>query len=451
MSATPRIGYAPRGDGAHIGYSVLGDGPVMVFWPGGTISAAALFEEPRCARAQRRLATFATTVAVDRPGVGYSDSLGPGVAPTIEQMAGDVLAVLDHLGVEKAVLSANGWDSQAMVHLAVEHPERVEKLILLAFSPCPLTGPDWPHGVPLEIIGAIQEEVAAPGEGRTPQDITSLMAPTQAGDRDLQHWFEEGGRVGPRTAEAHILATLQMDVRPLLPRITVPTIVLHSTGDRWVPVEGARFCAEQVPGAQLVEFDSPDHLFFTDLLEERMSAIEAFVESGLDSAAPAHAKRRLMTVLFTDLVGSTEQLSATADHRWSALLDEVDSTVNRHVRRHDGRVCKNLGDGHLALFERPSDAVGAALDLSRAMNTLGTPIRAGVHIGEVELRGDDVAGIAVHVGARVSALAAAGEVLVTRTVADLIAGSPYRAEDAGEHDLKGLPGSWNLFRVAAAR
>jgi len=447
VSATPRIGYAPSGDGGHIGYSVLGEGPTMIFWPGGTLSASSLFEEPRCARAQRRLATFSTRVALDRRGVGYSDPLGAGVEPTLELMAGDVLAVLDHLGVEKAVLSANGWDSQAMVHLAVEHPERVEKLILLSFSPCPLSGPDWPYGVPLEVIAAIQEEVAAPGEGRAPQNITSLMAPSVGDDRDLQRWFEEGGRVGPKTAEAHIAATLQMDVRGLLARVEVPTLVLHSARDRWTPVEGARFCAEQIPGAQLIEFDSADHLFFTDLLEERMAAIEAFVEDG----SPARAQRRLMAVLFTDVVGSTEQLSATDDHRWASVLDEVDSTTARYVRRHEGRICKSMGDGHLALFDRPSDAVGAALDLVKAMAVLGAPIRAGIHIGEVELRGEDVAGVAVHVGARVSNKAVAGEVLLTRTVADLIAGSRYRTEDAGEHELKGLPGTWPLFRVAVDR
>lgn len=447
MSATPRIGYAPRGNGAHVGYSVLGDGPVMAYWPGGTLSAAALLEDPRCARFQRRLAASVTTVAVDRPGVGYSDPLGAGEAPTIERAAADLLAVLDHLGAPTAILSANGWDSQAMVHFAVEHPDRVEKLLLVSFSPCPRSTPEWPYGVPLEVIGAIQDEVASPGEGRAPQDLTSLLAPSLAGDPDLQHWFEEGGRVGPRTAEAHIAATLQTDVRPLLPRVAVPTLVLHATGDRWTPVEGARYCADQIPGATLVEVDSTDHLIFTDGYEERVAAIEEFIEG----EASAHAQRRLVTILFTDVVGSTQQLSATDDHRWVALLDEADNTVARHVRRHDGRVCKSLGDGHLALFERPSDAVGAAVDLTRAMTLLGLPIRAGIHIGEVELRGDDVAGVAVHVGARVSALAAAGEVLITRTVADLIAGSRFRPEDAGTHELKGLPGTWNLFRVATGR
>lgn len=443
MSATPRVGYAPRGDGGHIGYSVLGEGPTMVYWPTGTMSAASLFEEPRCARMQRELATFSTRVVIDRPGVGYSDPLGPGEAPTVEVLAGHVLAVLDHLGVEKAVLSATGWDSQAMVLLAVEHPERVEKLLMMCFSPCPRSGPDWPYGAPLAVVTAIQEEVSAPSEGRAPQDITFLLTESAAGDADLQKWFEEGGRVGPRTAEAYLAATLQTDVRPLLGRITVPTLILHSTRDRWAPVEGARFCAEQIPGARLVEFDSGDYLPFTHLLDERLAEIEAFVEDDVRT----RSQRRLMTVLFTDVVGSTERLVASQDARWSANLDVIDGVVRRQVRRHDGRVCKSMGDGHLALFERPSDAVAAAQGLVRALGQLGLPIRAGAHIGEVEVRGDDVAGMAVHVGARVSGKAEAGEILVTRTVADLLAGSRYRVEPAGEHELKGVPGSWPLHRV----
>lgn len=447
MSATPKISYAPRGDGGHLGYSVLGEGPPLIFWPGGTLSTASLWEEPRCARSQRLLASFATWISMDRRGVGYSDPLGPGQDPTLEQQATDLLAVLDHLGLEKAILLANGWDGQAMVHLAVTYPERVEKLILQSFSPCPASGPDWPHGTRIDVIGAVLDELATPGDGRGPQDIIGLLAPSNADDEDLRHWFEEGGRVGPRTADAYVRTTLGFDVRPLLERVRVPTLVLHATGDRWTPVEGARFCAEKVPDARLVEFDSDDHIYFTDLLEERVAAIEEFVGSD----APTHTRRRLMAVLFTDVVGSTERLSATDDHRWSALLDEVDSTVARHVRRHEGRVCKSMGDGHLAVFDRPSDAVGAALDLVRAMAVLGTPIRAGVHIGEIELRGEDVAGVAVHVGARVSGKAGAGEVLVTRTVADLLAGSRYLTEDVGEHDLKGLPGAWPLFRVTTGR
>jgi len=297
--------------------------------------------------------------------------------------------------------------------------------------------------VPLDVVTAIQEEVAAPGENRPPQDITSLLTDAATGDPDLTHWFEEAGRVGPKTAGAYIAATLQTDVRSVLHRITVPTLILHSTRDRWAPVEGARFCAEQIPGARLVEFDSGDSLPFTHLLDERLAEIEAFVESDVR----IRSQRRLMTVLFTDVVGSTERLAASQDARWSADLDAIDGVVSRQVRRHDGRVCKSMGDGHLAVFDRPSDAVAAALALVRALDQMGMPIRAGVHIGEVEVRGDDVAGMAVHVGARVSGKAEAGEILATRTVADLLAGSRHQVEPAGEHELKGVPGEWSLFRV----
>ncbi len=179
-----------------------------------------------------------------------------------------------------------------MVQLTVEHPERVSKLFMHSFSPCPLPRPDWPYSVPLDVVTAIQEEVAAPGESRAPQDITSLLTEAAASDPDLTHWFEESGRVGPKTAEAYIAATLQTDVRPLLGRITVPTLILHSTRDRWAPVEGARFCADQIPDARLVEFDSGDSLPFTHLLDERLAEIEAFVEGDTPIADEAAADDR---------------------------------------------------------------------------------------------------------------------------------------------------------------
>lgn len=445
MSERARNGFAPRGDGGHIGYSVLGEGPPLAFWPGGTLSAASLLEEPRCARFQRQMGSFSTRIAIDRRGVGISDPLGVGQEATTDLLVNDVLAVLDHLGIEKVVLSANGWDGQSMVHLAVRHPDRVAKLILMSFSPCPTTRPDWPYGVPLDVIGALQGELAAPDEGREPQDIAGLLAPSAAGDRHLRDWFEASGRVGPATAAAYVANTMTEDVRPILDQVSMPTLILHSTGDRWTPIEGARFCAERIPDSRLVEFDSADHFSFIDHLDERLAEMESFIQDG----TRAHAKRCLRTVLFTDVVGSTELLAATRDVRWAADLDAIDSTVSRHVRHHDGRVCKSMGDGHLALFERPSDAVAAALDLVRALGSMGTPIRAGLHIGEVELRGDDVAGVAVHVGARVSGIAGAGEVLVTRTVGDLLAGSAYALDRAGDHVLKGLPGNWPLFRVSA--
>ncbi len=442
--ATPQIGYAPRGDGGHIGYWSMGSGPVLIGNPGGTITSASMFDEPRCSRMQRRLATFTTRICFDRRGMGYSDPLPPGELPTLDRQMGDLLCVLDALEVEEAVVFGNSWEAQAVLLLAATHPDRVSKLVLTSTTPCPSTQPDWPYGVPTHVLTALDAEYDRPGAGLGPQDLPVLLTPSNPADRDLWTWIETAGRVSPATARAYTEIAAATDVRDLLPSISAPTLVLHSTHDRWAPVEGARYIAEKVPDARLVEYDSGDNVMFTTHLDEKLDEIESFIES----PAPAHADRRLLTVLFTDVVGSTERLAATPDLRWTALLDEIDSTVERQVKRHSGRVCKSMGDGHLALFERPSDAVGAALAIGRTLRAAGVEIRAGAHIGEVELRGDDVAGVAVHVGARVSGKAGAGQVLVTRTVADLLAGSPYRCEATGEETLKGLPGTWPLFAVS---
>ncbi len=443
MHPSPQVGYAPRGGGAHIGYWSMGEGPALISWPGATMTAAALFDEPRCARLVREMATFSTRIVLDRRGMGYSDALPSGAAPTLEEQAADMLAVMDHLGIEQAFVNGNGWDSQGVLQLAVSHPERVAGLIFTSTTPFPGAAPGWDGGVPGEIITQLAVEYDNPGQGLGPKHLLEVIAPSLADDDDLQAWIDNGGRVTPATARAYTVMAYSSDARPLLGRVAAPTLILHSTRDRWTPVAGARLMAAEIPTARLVEYDSDCHLVFGDHLDAKLAEMAKFVQS--DQAA--HAQRRLLTVLFTDVVGSTERLSTTLDRRWSALLDEIDSTVSRQVRRHDGRVCKSMGDGHLALFERPSDAVAAAQAISRALRVIGVEIRAGAHIGEVELRGDDVAGVAVHVGARVSGKAGAGEILVSRTVAELLAGSSYRCADAGEFELKGLPGSWPLFRV----
>ncbi|MBO9522689.1 MAG: adenylate/guanylate cyclase domain-containing protein [Nocardioidaceae bacterium] len=446
MFPSPRVGYAPRGDGAHIGYWTLGEGPPVISWPGGTITSMALFDEPRCAAMQRRFATFSTRISVDRRGMGYSDPLVPGEPPTLERQAGDLLCVLDALGIERASMWGNAWDAQGLMYLAATRPERVDKLVLSSTTPCPLARPDWPYGIPEHVLAALGSEYDHPGTGVGPQDLPELIFPSCSDDQDLLRWMDEGGRVSPATARAYTEMAAASDVRELLGSITAPTLLLHSTGDRWTPIGAARYMADAIPDARLVEYDSPDHMVFTTDLDAKLDEAARFLEL----PEIAHVQRRLLTVLFTDVVGSTERLAATADLPWTALLDEIDDTVAWQVRQHGGRVCKSMGDGHLALFERPSDAVAAAVAIGQRLRRAGVEIRAGAHIGEVELRGTDVAGVAVHVGARVSGKAGAGEVVITRTVADLLAGSPYRVEEAGEHELKGLPGTWPLFRVRPA-
>lgn len=443
MLPRPQVGYAPRGGGAHIGYWTMGEGPPLVAWPGGTITSAAVFDEPRCARLLREGATFTTRIMIDRRGMGYSDPLVPGSAPTLDEQVGDLLAVMDHLGIDAAIIGGNAWDAQAALQMAVTHPERVSGLVLTSTTPFPGVEPGWAGGVPVEIIGQLAVEYDQPGQGLGPQRLLEVLCPGLADDEDLQSWVDNGGRVSPATARAYTEVSFAADVRPVLRQIAAPTLILHSTHDRWTPVAGARLMAAEIPNARLVEYDSDNHIVFCDHLDEKLAEIESFVEGD----QVVHAQRRLLTVLFTDVVGSTERLSTTPDRRWTALLDEVDSTVSRQVHRHNGWVCKSMGDGHLALFERPSDAVAAAQAIARALRVIGVEIRAGAHIGEVELRGDDVAGVAVHVGARVSGKAGPGEILVSRTVADLLAGSSYRCEAAGDFELRGLPGTWPLFRL----
>lgn len=443
MVATPRVGYAPRGDGTHIGYWVMGEGPPLISWPGTMVASSYLLTEPRCARFYRELATFTTRISMDRRGIGYSDPLPPGEHPSLADQAQDLLCVLDALRIDEAIVMGNAWDAQAVLYLAATFPERVSRLILASTSPCPISREDWPYGVPADVLEMITADMATPGSGLGPDDLPRVISPSFADDEDLWAWVVQAGRVAPATARAYAEVAAMTDARPLLGSISAPTLILHNVGDMWTRVEGARYLAEHIPDARLIEYPHPDHMIYLTDLDELITDIEEFVAG----PGQAHAQRQLLTVLFTDVVGSTERLAGTPDLRWTALLDEIDSTVNRQVRSHSGRVAKNMGDGHLALFDRPSDAVAAALAIGKSLRAAGVEIRAGAHIGEVELRGDDVAGVAVHVGARVSGKAGPGEVLVTRTLSDLLLGSAYRCEPVGEHELKGLPGTWPLLRV----
>lgn len=447
MTHMPRVGFAPRGGGAHIGFSVMGEGPAVVGWPGGTINTSATLDEPRVARVARRIAEGGTRVSLDRRGMGSSDPLAPGEPPTLESQMGDVLCVLDYLKYERATLWGNAFDAQAIMRFAATYPGRVDKLLLTSTTPCPATRDDWPWGIPPEVPAALGEEFRHPGEGLGLEDLVmaQLLTPSNPADLAFWAWMSDGGRQAPSVARAYLEVAMSADVRADLPLIQAPTLIIHNTHDRFLPVESARFMAEQIPGARLEEFDSADNIVVTTDLEAKLELITEF----LGDAGRSRAQRRLLTVLFTDVVGSTQRLAGTHDRTWTTLLDQIDATVEREVRRNEGRVCKSMGDGHLAIFERPSDAIEAALAIGRSLHAAGVEIRAGVHIGEVEVRGDDVAGVAVHIGARVSGHAVAGEVLITRTVADLIAGSPFAAVPAGDVELKGLPGTWPLLRVVA--
>ncbi|MGA8852461.1 MAG: alpha/beta hydrolase, partial [Aeromicrobium sp.] len=308
MPRTPDVHYA-KGSRGHLGFWAMGDGPPIIGWPGGMISARSVFDEPRCAHMERQIATFATMICMDRQGLGYSDPLAPGEGPTLERQGEDLLAVMDSLGAASAAVWANAWDAQALMLLAAAHPERVSKLIITSSTPCPVSSPDWAHGVPDDVLAALKAELDAPGSGHGPGDLSPLMAPSGLGDQSIAEWIIEGGQAGPTTAAAYLTTTLSADVRASLGAIAAPTLILHNLFDQWVPIEAARFMAKEIPHARLVEYDSADHLVFTTHLDEKLSEMEAFIER----ADQPRVNRRLLTVLFTDVVGSTERLAATVD------------------------------------------------------------------------------------------------------------------------------------------
>src|SRR5689334_21872241 len=288
----------------------MGEGPPLVSWAAGTITAASVFDEPRSARMQRELATFTRRVNLDRRGMGYSDPLPIGEPHTLEHQALDVLAVLDALEIDEAVVVGAGWEAQGVLHLAANRPERVSKVVLISMTPRLMGGPDWEHGISPELVMELGGQFDRPGENSTPH-IQELLAPSVADDVAFWTWVNAAGRVPPATARAYVESGIQTDARALLPQISAPTLILHNAHDSWTPVGAVRYMAEQIPDARLVEYDSADHIFITTHLTEKIAEIESFV------AEPdrAHAQRRLLTVLFTDVVGSTERLAGTPDAR----------------------------------------------------------------------------------------------------------------------------------------
>jgi class 3 adenylate cyclase len=320
-------------------------------------------------------------------------------------------------------------------------------LILTNTSARYLVAPDYPIGLPVE-----QAEVLLAGieEGWGTEALAFVAAPSQAHDPAFRKWSAKFMRAvaTPRTAAAHGRYLFGLDARAVLPLIQVPTLVMHASEFALLPAEHGRYLAEHIPGARFVEFQSPDMWAVTD--PKMMEAYLVHIEEFLTGKRPPHQTDRVLaTVLFTDIVGSTEHATKLGDRRWKELLDRLDDLVRGEIEKVGGRLVNTTGDGHLATFDGPGKAIRCATSLIAAAESLSIRIRAGLHTGEVELRGSDVGGIAVHIGARVASLAAPSEVLVSRTVTDLVAGSGIDFDDRGAHELKGVPGEWRLFAVRA--
>jgi class 3 adenylate cyclase len=446
MPAPSEIRYAMNGD-VHLAYQTLGEGPPdLLLLTGVNVSIDSMEEEPSVARFHRRLASFSRLVLFDRRGLGLSDPVSPASPPTLEQWAEDALAVMDAAGSESAAVLAGASSPEALLMTAT-HPKLVSHLVLVNSSARILRAPDYPFGVPRDVIDRYIDTVTRSDALEQGFDDLAIMNPSVAGDPAFRDWWVRAGRRGasPAMAKAVMLTDWSSDARALLPLIQVPTLVLHRRDFQVLRTDHGRYLADHIPGARYVELPGADALYWLGDTASMLAEIEEFLTG---THRPPEPDRVLATVLFTDIVDSTAQAAAMGDRAWRDRLDQHDAMVRRQLQRFRGREVKTTGDGFLAVFDGPARAIECAVALRDGATQLGIGVRAGLHTGEIELRGDDIGGVSVHIGARVAALAGAGEVLVSRTVTDLVVGSGIQFEDRGDRELKGVPGSWRLFALA---
>jgi class 3 adenylate cyclase len=438
----PETRYAKSGD-VNIAFQVVGEGPRdLVLVPGFVSHLDLDWEEPRYAHFLQRLASFSRLIMFDKRGTGLSDR--PGGLPDLETRMDDVRAVMDTVGSDRAALFGYSEGGPMCILFAATYPERTSALVLYgSYAKRRDPEDDYPWAATWEERQAYADQVER--EWGNEADL-GTMAPNA--DEAMVRWWHARARASasPGAAKALILMNSQIDVREVLPSIRIPTLVLHRRGDRDSTLEEGRYIAGRIPGARFIELEGQDHAPFMDP-DQILDEVEEFltgVRRGPES------DRVLATVLFTDIVGSTERASELGDRRWRELLEQHHAVVRRHIERFQGREVDTAGDGFLAAFDGPARAVRCARAIGDALRELGIDVRAGLHTGECELVDDKVAGVAVHTGARVAGRAGPGEVLVSQTVKDLVAGSGIEFEERGEHVLKGVPGEWRLYAVVGA-
>jgi class 3 adenylate cyclase len=446
-----QTGYASNG-GVHLAYRVEGSGPDLLVIAGTLISLDVLDEQPRAAAYLRRLTSFCRTIRYDLRGVGRSDPVSLGTDLNVDDMVADARAVLDAVGTEQvAVLAEGGGLSTVALRLAVTEPTRVRALVLVNTTARLLEDIDYP-GVPASLVDDyLHDNIDPANDWRHPDaddedggEVATLL-PSLAADKAFRTWWDQAGQrsASPGTARAVLGAVLRCDSRLLLSEICGPALVLHAREGRITPVEQGRYVADHIAGARFVELPGGDQVVWATNADPLLDQVEEF----LTGRRTGRVERVLTTVLFTDIVDSTQTAAVLGDRAWRDRLEIHDALVRRELARFGGREVNTTGDGFVASFDSPTQAVLAAASISRAAAEVGIDVRGGLHTGECERRGDDLAGIAVHLASRVAATAGAREVLVSRTVRDLVSGSDLRFEGRGEHDLKGVPERWQLFAL----
>lgn len=438
---TPEIRYARSGD-VHIAYQVFGQGPVdLVIIPGFISNIEHYWDWPEAARSLNHLASHARVVLFDKRGTGRSDRLGQ--LPNLDQRMDDTRAVMDAAGIERAAVMGVSEGGSLAVLFAAAHPERCSALVLYgAFA----RFSDW-FPTKQKFDAFLEYVDTSWGTGKN----FASFAPSKKGDAEFLRWWGRWERLGGSPSAVKNLMQLnsQINIDNVLPSVRVPSLILHRTEDPTVSIQAGRFLAKHIPHARLVELEGSDHIYWIgDNAPQIADMILKFIaKPGAEPRRTVTPQRVLATILFTDIVGSTERAQQLGDKKWHGLLQAHDATIRREILRFRGSEVKSLGDGFLILFDGPARAIHCAKAIMEAMVPLGIQIRAGVHTGEVEQSQSDVQGIAVHLAARIMQSAAGGQVIISRTVKDLVAGSGIEFEDAGEHSLKGLAERWQLFSV----
>ena len=438
--------YAQSGD-VSIAYQTVGEGSFdLVFVMGWVSNIDEFWTDPPFARFLNGLASFARLIVFDKRGTGLSDRVDERQLPTLEQRMDDVRAVMDAADSRKAVLLGISEGGPMCTLFAATYPERTAALVTFGSYARQLATADYPWGRSREEHQAGIDQIRS-GWGNSPVGL-DMRAPSRSNDPAFRDWWTRylTRSATPRAAVALTEMNAQIDVRPVLSAIHVPSLIMHRTGDRSLRVEGSRYTARQIPGAKYLEYAGDDHLPWVGDVEAVLGDIEEFLTGARHVSEP---DRVLATVVFVDIVKSTERAAEIGDRRWRTLLESFYALMRRNLERYRGREIDTAGDGFFCTFDGPARAVRCAQGIGTEVSNLGITVRAGVHTGEVEIMDGKVGGIAVHIGARVAAEAGAGEVVVSSTVKDLVAGSGIRFEDRGLRTLKGVPGDWHLFRAFA--
>ena len=445
MSEVPETRYAKSG-GCDIAYQVVGEGVLdLVFVPGFASQVEHWWDEREPAAFLQGLASFARLILFDKRGTGLSDRLADDDVPTLEERMDDLRAVMDAVGSQRAALLGVSEGGPLCLLFAATYPDRVHSVVLMgSYARMRRDEPDYPWGATGEMTESFEQFLME--KWGTGEYYFEIEAPSARGDERVRQWGARQERLGatPRAAAKLSRLAAAIDVRHVCATVKVPTLVLHRTGDRLVPVEMGRYVADHIAGARFIEYAGDDHVFWWSDPEAVVGDIEEFLTGSRQERAP---DRVLATVLFTDIVGSTEQASRVGDAAWRVLLDRHDDVARSEIDRHRGHLVKSTGDGLLVTFDGPARAIRCAAAIRDALRPHGLSIRTGLHTGEIELRGADVGGIGVHIAARVEEVAQPDEILVSRTVTDLVAGSGIEFAARGTYALKGIAGDWQLFAV----